>query len=331
MIAGAEGEPRRLGQGDRVTKGQLLAIVWSSELSQIKNALLDAFSRVSLERETIARLGGLRKEGAISARDYQEARRELEESEIEAARQERSLRARGATAEDIAAVQAEAETVHARGGRSPFNPEKSWARFSIRSPIDGRILDARAADGDTVEADEVVYQVADLGRLLVHVAIHESDLPAVEAHPPPRPLDPAPRGPSRRRGPRRGRRGVRRGDRPGHALLDLDGDDREPRRSAPPGAVAHGHDRDAARPGPRRDPAIGADRRRRPGPGLRPARSRETRVRPPHGPRCADRPRTPDRPRRRPGGDQGGREGRRRGDRATQGDPRRRFPTFLGR
>src|SRR4051794_34216874 len=85
VTAGAEGDERMLKPGDRVTRGQLLAIVWSSELSQKKNELLNAFSRLSLERETFNRLKGLHKEGVISSRDQQEAKRELEEADIEAA------------------------------------------------------------------------------------------------------------------------------------------------------------------------------------------------------------------------------------------------------
>src|SRR5437763_1607431 len=83
-------EERELGPGDRVAKGQRLAIVWSSELSERKNALLETLSRLRLERETFDRINALHKEKVVSTRDFQEAKRELEQSAIEAARAERS-------------------------------------------------------------------------------------------------------------------------------------------------------------------------------------------------------------------------------------------------
>src|SRR3954451_2229138 len=143
---GAEGKMRHLRPGDRVGRDTLLAIIWSSELSQLKNVLLNLISRLHLERETFERVEKLHKQGVVTERSFQEDKRELEECEIEAARAERSLQARGVPAEEVDAVAAEAEVVRKQGKRSPFNKEKSWARFPIHSPIDGRILDAKAAD-----------------------------------------------------------------------------------------------------------------------------------------------------------------------------------------
>jgi cobalt-zinc-cadmium efflux system membrane fusion protein len=182
---GAEGKERHLRPGDRVARDQTLAVIWSSELSHLKNELLNILSRLHLERETLGRIENLHKQGVVSARVYQEDKRELEEYEIEAARAERSLQARGVTPAEIEAVSAEADTVRTQGKRTPFNREKSWARFPIHSPIDGRILDAKAADGDTVESNEVIFRIADLSQLLAQVTISEADLPAVEAQPRP--------------------------------------------------------------------------------------------------------------------------------------------------
>src|SRR4051812_48718197 len=182
---GAEGKMRHLRSGDRVGRDTLLAIIWSSELSQLKNDLLNVISRLHLERETFERVEKLHKQGVVTERSFQEDKRELEEYEIEAARAERSLQARGVTAEEVDAVAAEAEVVRKQGKRSPFNKEKSWARFPIHSPIDGRILDAKAADGDTVDTNEVMFVIVDMSQLLARVTIREADLPAVESLPSP--------------------------------------------------------------------------------------------------------------------------------------------------
>jgi membrane fusion protein, heavy metal efflux system len=179
------GQTRPIRPGDTVKPGQVLAVVWSSELSEKKNELLDALLRLRMEKETHKRLEGLRRDRVISAQSYEDAKHELESAEIAVAHAERSLRARGATAEEIKAVEAEADRVRMSNQRSPFDPEHSWARFIVRSPIEGKVIEANVAIDDLVEPDESLVVLADLRRLTVRVKVPEAELPAIDAAPSP--------------------------------------------------------------------------------------------------------------------------------------------------
>src|SRR5262249_52043678 len=61
---------RPLRYGDRVQKGQLLAVVWSKDLGEKKSELVDAVSRLRLDQETLKRLAVLFDRGAIPERSY---------------------------------------------------------------------------------------------------------------------------------------------------------------------------------------------------------------------------------------------------------------------
>jgi cobalt-zinc-cadmium efflux system membrane fusion protein len=184
-VASPSGEPRPLRSGDPVRKGDLLAVVWSSDLSEEKNDLLNVLSALRLERDSFAKVEALHKAGAVADQSYREARRELEDAEIDAARAERSLRARGVTEEEVERVEREAEVLRERRTRSEYDPERSWGRFSIRSPIDGTLIESRFSVGEVVETDDSMFVVGDLGRLVARVQVHERDLADVEALPTP--------------------------------------------------------------------------------------------------------------------------------------------------
>lgn len=184
-VPDVEGGTRRLRVGDSVDRNQMLAVVWSSELSEKKNGLLEALARARLRRAAFDRVKDLHEKGILGARNIQEADHDLEEAEIEAARADRSLRARGVTEAEVQAIASESRKVAAQNTRTPFDPERSWARFTVRSPIAGRVIEARAALSDTVDANDVIYEIADLSLVLARVKIHEAELPMVEALPKP--------------------------------------------------------------------------------------------------------------------------------------------------
>ena len=86
LIEGPSDEPERRGElvqrpirfGDTVHKNQLLAVVWSKDLGEKKSELIDAWSRLFLDQETLKRLDELYKTGAIPERSLREAERNVE-------------------------------------------------------------------------------------------------------------------------------------------------------------------------------------------------------------------------------------------------------------
>ena len=119
--------------GDHVEKGQILAVLWSSELGEKKSEYVDALSRLRLEQETLTRLEALYKDEAIAERNLREARRNVEAAEIAVAL-ERTLHAWRLTDEEIAAIRSEAELIRKRTAPQGSPVEKSWAGSNCTRP-----------------------------------------------------------------------------------------------------------------------------------------------------------------------------------------------------
>lgn len=185
---GTDGERtarRPLRFGDRVEKGQLLAILWSSDLGEKKSEYVDALSRLQLDKETLARLEALFRDEATPERNVRESRRAVEADEIAVVRAERTLRSWRLTDAEIAAVREEAEQV--RNHKMPRDPEreKSWARVELRAPLAGTILEVNLAVGDIVDTATDLFKIADLNTLRVGAYVYEEDLPTLLALPQP--------------------------------------------------------------------------------------------------------------------------------------------------
>jgi len=182
---GGRPSPRPLCFGDRVDKGQILAVLWSSELGEKKSEYVDSLSRLRLEQETLTRLEGLYKDEAIAERNLREARHNVEADEIAVARAERTLRAWRLTDEEIAAIRSEADMIRKRKASHDSPVENSWARVELRAPLAGTVLEKNLAVGDIVDTATDLFKIADLSQLRVWAHIYEEDLPTLLALPKP--------------------------------------------------------------------------------------------------------------------------------------------------
>lgn len=178
------GVPRPVRYGDRVDKDQLLAVVWSKDLGEKKSELVDALSRLRLDRETQQRLEELLAKGSISERSVREAQQRVESDLVAVARVERTLLSWRLSQAEIETIRKEAERLHQQlhEGKRPANTlVKDWARVEVRAPIAGTILEKNVALGDIVDTSTDLFKVADLARLCVWAHIYEEDLPALLA------------------------------------------------------------------------------------------------------------------------------------------------------
>jgi cobalt-zinc-cadmium efflux system membrane fusion protein len=179
-------EQRSLRPGDRVAKGQLLAVVWSKDLGEKKSELVDALSQLRLDRERLASLEIAWKQGGISEATYRQGRRNVEAGEVAAAKAERTLRSWRLSEEEIAAVKAEAERLRPGQKKRDRSYEKEWARVEVVAPFAGTILERNVATGDIVDTTTDLFKIADLRHLTAWVNIFEEDLPALLDLPPDR-------------------------------------------------------------------------------------------------------------------------------------------------
>ena len=143
--------------GERVKKGQLLAVLSSQALADERGALLAAEQRLALARTAFAREKTLWEEKIAAEQDYLQARAALQEAEI--------------------AVRSARQKLAALGGAP--GAETDLTRYELRSPIDGVVTDKRISVGEVVKDDTPLFTVSDLSCVWVEATVSAQDLAAV--------------------------------------------------------------------------------------------------------------------------------------------------------
>jgi cobalt-zinc-cadmium efflux system membrane fusion protein len=178
-------ESRELRPGDRVKKGDLLAVFFSADVGTRKSDLFDALLRLKLDEEILTR--AQENKAAVPEVFILNARRTVAAAQSTVSRAERTLMVLGIPAKEIDAVRQEAkeagdrkgkpETLEARKAR-----EDRWALVELRAPADGTIVERNVTLHEIVVDNTVnLFQIANLDRLLVLANAPEDDLPALNA------------------------------------------------------------------------------------------------------------------------------------------------------
>jgi cobalt-zinc-cadmium efflux system membrane fusion protein len=153
----AEAVPANLGE--TVKRGQLLAVVTSTALSEQRSELLTAQRRRDAAKTTYDREKKLW-EGKISAeQDYLQAQTALQEADI--------------------ALQNARQKLEAVGAGGTVGKGSSLNRFEIRAPLDGTIVEKHLTLGEAVKEDASIFTVADLRTVWAEFAVSPKDLETV--------------------------------------------------------------------------------------------------------------------------------------------------------
>ncbi len=152
-------------EGDRVRKGELLAVVNSRELADAKGTYLATTHHVEFTRVTLNREEMLWKKKISAERDYLEAERAFEEAKL----------AQKLAAQKLVVLGVPSATLPALASA----PAETMARYEIRSPLDGVVLERNVTVGEAVTAEEKIFAVADLSTVWVNISVYAKDLGAV--------------------------------------------------------------------------------------------------------------------------------------------------------
>ncbi|MGO4391447.1 efflux RND transporter periplasmic adaptor subunit [Variovorax sp. M-6] len=149
-----ESVPVQLGQ--QVRKGQLLAVIASTALSEQRSELLTAQRRLELARSTYEREEKLWKDRISAEQDYQQARTAWQEARIAVQNAQQKLGAVGAT-----------------------NASGALNQFELRAPFEGTIVEKHMALGEAVREDANVFTLSDLSSVWAEMAVPAQDIDKV--------------------------------------------------------------------------------------------------------------------------------------------------------
>lgn len=144
--------------GQQVKKDEVLAVLASTGVSELRSESMAAQKRLGLARTTYKREKKLWEEKISAEQDYLQARQALQEAEIAAQNANQKLRALGAGAE-------------AKGGLN---------RFELRAPFDGMIVERHLSLGEAVQATTNVMTLSDLSNVWAEIVVSAKDLNTVK-------------------------------------------------------------------------------------------------------------------------------------------------------
>lgn len=139
--------------GAQVKRGQVLATIASTALSELRSALQTAQRRLELARETYAREKKLWEEKISAEQDFLQARKELQEAQIEVANAQEKLKALGVV-----------------------NTSGALNRYELRAPFDATVVEKDISMGETVKEDAEVFTLSDLSTVWADIVVPAKDL-----------------------------------------------------------------------------------------------------------------------------------------------------------
>ena len=173
---------RELRSGDRVIKGNLLAVFCSVDVGNKKNDLIDAMYQLALDEQVLKRAEA--KAESVPEVFLLNARRNVQGDRNAIERAVSTLKTWGISDEDIQAVRDEAENVKKREGKRDKAKDAQWARVEIKAPADGVIIERNLSLHEIVVDNTTnLFQIADVDKLFVTANVPEDDLPLLESLP----------------------------------------------------------------------------------------------------------------------------------------------------
>lgn len=141
--------------GDKVKRGQTLAVISSPHVAENRGDLSAAQQRLSLAKTTLSREENLWREKISAEQDYLAAKSEVRLAEIEVSRQQQKLSSQGISA-------------------------GNGTRYTLTAPINGVITHKNIAIGQVVDMTQMLFEVADLSTVWAEISIPTKDLGLVK-------------------------------------------------------------------------------------------------------------------------------------------------------
>lgn len=151
-------------EGERVARGQVLAILESPELGRAKADYLAALATANVTRETADRERALFERRISAEREWRQAEAEAIRAQAEKEAAENRLHALGLVDADLAALEKE---------------RHYSSTMPLRAPIGGVVTQVTASQGQVVGIGDVLFRIIDAREVWLAIDIYEQDLSRV--------------------------------------------------------------------------------------------------------------------------------------------------------
>ncbi len=152
--------------GTFVKVGEVLAILESREMADMKAAFLAALSKERLAASGLTREEKLYQEKVSPLQDYLNAKNAYEEAVINRQLAQQKLSAFGMNTEEI--------------NQLAHQNDPSLRLYFIRSPIDGTVIKRHITKGEFIDTNATIYEIADLRTVWLEIGIYPKDLNRVK-------------------------------------------------------------------------------------------------------------------------------------------------------
>src|SRR3972149_1010758 len=152
--------------GDTVNHGEVIAVLDSRELAELKSAYIASLKRLELAQSTFDRKERLWREKISSEKDYLASRQALAEEEINLQVTTQKLLALGLSQTDLNSI--------------PEMTGRGLTRYELKAQFDGTVIKKNIAVGEAIKEDADIFAIADLSTVWVEVTIYAKDLNVVK-------------------------------------------------------------------------------------------------------------------------------------------------------
>lgn len=149
--------------GDPVKKGEIIAILESEDVADLKAGYLAALSKENLNRSISQREETLYQKGVSAGEDYFKAQNAYEEARISLQLATHKLKGLGFSEQDIQRL-AERQNPNLRS-------------YPIYAPISGTVIMRHITQGEYIENSTPIFEIADFNHVWVETGIYPKDLP----------------------------------------------------------------------------------------------------------------------------------------------------------
>lgn len=147
--------------GQRIARGEILAVFESSEMAAAKSSYLDALKKEALAAANLKREKSLHEKQISAAQDFQNAVAEEEAASIELELSRQRLHTLGLTRREIDAL--------------PDADPTLLRNYELRSPMNGIVIEKAITKGELIDTTREIYVIADPSSLWSEIYLFPTD------------------------------------------------------------------------------------------------------------------------------------------------------------